>query len=619
MTEYMKFEPGEKFGKKGADISPTLEGLDDAGYVLEDRDLVIDIDCLSHEAIQEMIKVFNISTEYRLTERGVHLYYKKPARLVRANSICAFGIKIEYKTKQNTKAITVKRNGVERPVFNQGIREDLPEIFIPKKTYLDLLGMDEGDGRNNALFQTRQNINDLSNKDTIIRFINQWVFADPLNEKEIETLTRMMAKPVAQEGGEYEIASYLMKEYRMVKYQNSVYFYHEDEFITNNEILKRIVFDTVGNQKMRYVEEVMKQIDARCKLIDDNKVFDIKFTNGILRDGKFIEIEYKDFTPYSIDVPYIENATPVKDVVDYVNHLTNNDESYRTLLFEILGHTLIVDKEVKRMLAKFFIFIGGGGNGKGTLLQIIKAILNEKNVSANSIDDLTKEQYLVSMKGKLANLGDDIQDTPINEKMMKMLKNISTSDFIQVRELYQSSTSIALTTSLIFASNHRMKSFEKGESYKRRVMWLPMYSKVKEGRKDPQFITKQTSPEALIYWVSEMVSGYMRLYENGAFTYCKLVDEENTSYHAENNELLVFLGDMEREDFIDRRWADIYRDEYVIWAEENGANVQSEKAFKNSVMEMFNLKIDVRKVNNKSQRVFVEADADEGESEGEST
>ena len=97
-----------------------------------------------------------------------------------------------------------------------------------------------------------------------------------------------------------------------------------------------------------------------------------------------------------------------------------------------------------------------------------------------------------------------------------------------------------------------------------------------------------------------------------------MVDEENTSYHAENNELLVFLGDMEREDFIDRRWAEIYRDEYVVWAEENGAAVQSEKAFKNSVMEMFNLKIDVRKVNNKSQRVFVEADAEESESEGES-
>ena len=614
MPEYMEFNPGEKFAAKGADISNSLDGFQDAGYVLQDTDLIIDIDCLSHEAIQEMIKVFGISTEYRLTDRGIHLYYKKPKRLVKANSITALGIKVEYKTKQNTKAITVKRNGKERPVFNQGIREDLPDFLTPKKTYLDLLGYDDGDGRDNALFQQRQNIADVSDWQSVIRFINQWVFAEPLSESDIERISRDL-KPVAQEGGEYEIASYLMREYRMVKYQQSVYFYHENEFISNNEILKRIVFETVGNQKMRYVEEVMKQIDARCKLIDDDKVFDIKFTNGILRDGKFIEVDYKEFTPYSIDVPYIQDAKPVADVDNYVNHLTNNDESYRQLLFEILGHTLIVDKEVKRMLAKFFIFIGGGGNGKGTLLQIIKAILNEKNVSANSIDDLTKEQYLVSMKGKLANLGDDIQDTPINEKMMKMLKNISTSDFIQVRELYQSSTSIALTTSLIFASNHRMKSFEKGESYKRRVMWLPMYSKVSEDNKDPQFISKQTSDEALIYWVSQMVQGYMRLYDNGRFTYCKIVDDENASYHAENNELLVFLDDMDRDEFIGKRWADIYRNDYVIWAEENGANVQSEKAFKTTVMEMFNLKIDVRKINGRSHRVFVEADKERDEEE----
>ena len=45
--------------------------------------------------------------------------------------------------------------------------------------------------------------------------------------------------------------------------------------------------------------------------------------------------------------------------------------NYRKRLLEILAHPLIIDKEFKRMLAKFFIFIGGGGNGKGTLLLII--------------------------------------------------------------------------------------------------------------------------------------------------------------------------------------------------------------------------------------------------------
>ena len=33
------------------------------------------------------------------------------------------------------------------------------------------------------------------------------------------------------------------------------------------------------------------------------------------------------------------------------------------------------------MLAKFFIFVGDGGNGKGTLLLIIREILGQKNCS----------------------------------------------------------------------------------------------------------------------------------------------------------------------------------------------------------------------------------------------
>ena len=103
-------------------------------------------------------------------------------------------------------------------------------------------------------------------------------------------------------------------------------------------------------------------------------------------------------------------------------------------------------------------------------LQIIKKILNTKNVTGLSIKEMTDERYMSSMKGKLANLGDDIQDGVIDDKMMKVLKNISTCDFVATRELYESSESISFTNSLIFTSNHMIKSFEKGDSWKRRVM-----------------------------------------------------------------------------------------------------------------------------------------------------
>ena len=67
--------------------------------------------------------------------------------------------------------------------------------------------------------------------------------------------------------------------------------------------------------------------------------------------------------------------------MNILNHLTNNDEDYKKQLLEILAHPLIVDKEFKRMLAKFFIFVGDGGNGKGTLLLIIRQILGYENCS----------------------------------------------------------------------------------------------------------------------------------------------------------------------------------------------------------------------------------------------
>ena len=35
---------------------------------------------------------------------------------------------------------------------------------------------------------------------------------------------------------------------------------------------------------------------------------------------------------------------------------------------------------------------------------------------------MSDERYFSSMKGKLANLGDDIQDEPINNDQMKLLK-----------------------------------------------------------------------------------------------------------------------------------------------------------------------------------------------------
>lgn len=602
---YVEFELGEKFAKDLTEISDSHEAFRDAGWVLEDNDFVIDIDNLPKDIIEKLIVAFDIKTQTVWTDRGVHFYFKKPTNFKRgAKKVSPLGFEYEIKHKGNTAAVTIKRDGVLRKIDNPGIREDAPYIFASNKRYEKLYGLSEGEGRNNKLFALRGQLSDCKDWRKILTFVNDYIFAEPLEDSEFQTITRDMVVEATKDN-EYDIASWLMQDFNFVQYGQRYYFKDRDGRYTHEEaILKKRVFEKVGKQKIRYVDEVIKQMQYRCKKIPQDTEFNIKFQNGFLRAGNFTDLVDDEFSPYSIKCSYNPNAEPVKVVDEYINHLTNHDEDYRNLLLEVLGHTLIVNAEFKRLLAKFFIFVGDGGNGKGTLLQIIKTILNPENVTGMSIKDFSDERYLPSFKGKLANLGDDIQDQAIDDKDMKILKNLSTCDYISTRELYKGAEDMFFTGSLIFTSNHILKSWEKGESYKRRVMWLPMYTKVK--KKDPKFITNLTSPEAIEYWVRLIVEGYKRLYQNGCFTESEIVNAFNEKYHRENNPALDYIDDMTKDNFKDKPIKDVY-DDYEDWCEDNAVNF-NRNMISDTLQEVFGLVKRQKKVNGKNARCFVEAE-----------
>lgn len=598
---YIQFEPGEKHAKPGAETSDDLSVFKDAGYLIDDNDLIVDIDNLSKNQIKEMIARFNIKTQIVWTDRGAHFYFKKPDGFRRAKALTPIGVEVEYKHKKNTNDITVKRNGKARETENVGLRESLPEFLRPGNKYVNLLGLDEGDGRNEKLFQQRSKIASLKDWNKIIYFINDTIFANPLPEKEMEQLARDI-QFTAEKDGEAIIADLIMKEKRVVKFNGMLYFYDDGEYICDVDKLKRMVFEYCEGQKTRYVDEVISQMSYRTKLVPEDQTFDIKFKNGILRSGEFLEIDYTDFTPYSISSDYDPETKPVQVVDDYLNHLTGNDAEYKKVVLEMMAHCLITDKEVKRLLGKFFIMVGDGGNGKGTLLTIVRAIFNTKNCSGLSVKKMTDERYFNVLQGKLCNLGDDIEDEAINNEQMKVLKNISTCDFVEMRKLYRDATSVEMTPTLIFTSNHILKSFEKGESYKRRVVWMPMYGKVK--KKDGRFISKLTSEKALKYWIKLIVEAYFELWNREKFSTSNALEEFNRKYHEENNSALEWVEELKTEDIEGRKGPEVY-EEYEVWAQENGLNVQSKRQLNTTIKELLKMEPQPRKINGKTARVYM--------------
>lgn len=587
MTVYVAFKDGEKHPPKNAETSDSIDTFQDAGYLLEKTDLIVDIDNKPKELIEAIIQEFNINTQIVWTDRGAHFYFLKPDGWRGAQGTSLLGFGVEYKHSKNTSAITVKRNGVVREIENEGKREALPSFFKTKRNLEDLYGLSDGDGRNQKLFTHRMRIGMEQGWQQIIEFVNNWVLADPMEAEELDSLTRDV-KPDAEKNGESAIADLVMNDKKVVSYMSALWFQQDGKYIHDYDRLKRLIYNYAPGKPTRYVDEVIKQMKYRSQLIDENKVVPIKLKNGVLQDGQFIEVDYTEFTPYVIDITYNPDAEPVPEIDEYLKHVTKREKEYRDLFLEMMAYTLITDVGMIKALAKFFIIVGDGGNGKGTALDIIRTILGEHNTSSLDIDHLANEKYSHSMIGKLANLGDDIKDQPINEKKMKSLKNISTADRIPVRRLYEDPGEARMTCTLIFTSNHIIKSFEKGRSFKRRVSFMPLFAEVI--KPDPRFLEKLVSEKALEYWMRLLVEAYQRLYEKQSFTVSPIVNEFNERYHRDNDSTLEFLEDLTADDLMGKRLKEVY-EEYEQWAEDNGMKALSSRQLSTNIRVLLGLEL----------------------------
>lgn len=554
---YIEYKPGEKFAGKNADTSDRHEAFRDCGYLLADDDLVVDIDCLGKEHLETLIDSFEIKTQTVWTDRGVHLYFKKPeGRKSFRNGVCQLGFKVELldKTKRPN-GVTIKRNGVLRTIENEGLRAPLPDLFKVNPKYQNLLGMDEGEGRNEALHAHKLKLKNCEQWLQILSYINMHVFATPLPTAEFQTVTRQEStSDDDKEAPEVTIADALIHTRRTVKWAGQLWFWDPESrsYISDtDDQLLDVICKACEGKRTGFIDEVKKQIDYRSAKHPKDEVFCIKLKNGFLSKGKFIPMNYDEFTPYSIDIDYDPNAEAVPLIDDYLKQLAQAEgygqkdtEDYRTLLLEVLAFGLITDPAMTRDLAKFFIFRGDGANGKGTLLEILRRIYQPQNCSSLSIEQMEDDRYVSAMVGKLMNLGDDIEDAPITKKQMKKIKNFTSADTVTSRRLYSDAVNVIIQAKMIFTSNADIRTFDKGFAVERRFCWMPMFNHVT--KPDPRFLSKVTTPEALRYWMRLIVEAYERLYQNG-WTDSKISADYNEQYHRHNDLTLMFLDEIDFE------------------------------------------------------------------------
>lgn len=527
----------------------SLDKLDNAGLLLNNKVVVVDFDN-DNENENEIIEYFkqHYPTLTIKTTRGIHFYYSKPSDVViknGADKITVGGFQVDYKTGTRSYAI-VKHKGKMREANREISLKDLPMLPVemyPLAKAKNISGLAEGDGRNNALFYhlrlIREQKKDLD-INTVATFINDVILGEKLNTKELTTLIESVNNLEINTNGQYNgdpkdmisFAEFIAKELDVKIYNGSLYFkdglnYSKDKIKLNKAI----------NKHLRLRRSQMTELDAQlyiyAELIDSKQKFLVKLRNGVVVEDNVVDYDC-GFTPFYLDVTYDATAYD-KNVDDFINFICCDRKDMRTVLEEILGHILLVNK----FPHKIFFLTGSGANGKSTFVEMITKWTGDlsSHVDIANFDDGTS---LASLIGKIVNVADDV-DAIYLEKS-KNLKTMASGNTVGARAIYSQPITLKNTATLIFTANEPPVFKDKSDGIGRRLVIIPFENKVKTRIYNLDELL--SSDNAKSYLLNLALQGVKRIYDNKLeMSTSETIEQATKQYYLDNDSVMAYLND----------------------------------------------------------------------------
>lgn len=440
--------------------------------------------------------------------------------------------------------------------------DEVPDELIPVNTNVKLWEMREGDGRDSALYGYENVIASQVTKNAevlkrIVKNINQFIFAEPLSDSDIERITREEAIPQNVPSKNFvftEFGDNMIRQFNIKKIDNRLHIYHEGIYISNQNYIENAMVRTGGvtlNSSKR--TEVLKYLNIKI-LKNASTLYHedlIAFENGVL------DLNSGELLPFSPDyiilnkIPwnYVPGAYD-KTTDDTLNRICSGNQEIRMLLEEMVGYCFYRSNKFR----KSFILTGKGKNGKSTFLKMLRYALDkdsDDNVSSLDLNDLNDRFSKVRLYGKLANIGDDISEDDLHGKGISIFKKAVTGEAFTVEFKGQDGFDMKSYATLIFAANTIPRFNGSGlTAIKDRLVIIPFEARfTKDGDYyNPNIIKELMSQAAIEYLIMLGVQGLQRIIQNQGFTEPDVVTKELDDFEANNDSILAWLNNMKDSD-----------------------------------------------------------------------
>lgn len=595
-----------------------------AGILAEDTILVDLDDGESSDVLFKVVQDYSLNCRVYRTTRGKHFLFKNSGvGGCKTHCTLAIGLKADIKVGVKSSYEVLKYGGVDREIIYDTAENEeaqpLPRWLFPVRSKMAFLDMEEGDGRNQALFNyilTLQS-NDFTVEEAreTIRIINKYVLKVPLSDSEIETILRddSFKKPVFYNGSTFlfdKFAIFLKNNAHIIKINNQLHIYKDGIYTAGYGEIEAAMIKHIPDLNRAKRSEVVDYLDLLIR--DNTKPEDahlIAFKNGLYNiiDGSFVGFTPEHIITNKIPWDYTPDATcPLVDNV--LNRLSCNDAEIRALLEEVAGACLYRDNKLGG--GKAVILVGDKSNGKSTYIEMLHAMLGDKNISTLDFKELDDRFSTAMLFGKLANLGDDISDS--FKEDVAIFKKIATGESIKAENKGKDAFQFIPYAKLIFSANNIPRMKDPTGAAMRRLLTIPLNAKFSENDPDydPQIKVKLTQQESIEYFILLAIGGLKRVLKNKHFTVSQKVQQAKTDYEQENNPILAFIEDCRNDNGdVEGIYNEATREVYIRYDEfciKNNFRPVNRLTFSKQLNQALGTTVKNMRLNGKQCKVFVE-------------
>lgn len=243
------------------------------------------------------------------------------------------------------------------------------------------------------------------------------------------------------------------------------------------------------------------------------------------------------------------------------------DEDSRKVVQEMAGYCF----ERGQPLQKAFMFVGGGNNGKSTLLGVLKDLLGLENIATETLQRLSDNRFAAAnLWGRLANICADVPSTAV--RYTGVFKMLTGGDALDGERKFQHAFSFINHAKLIFSCNELPEVSEKTIAFWRRwvVIRFPIDFTGREDRRLPEKLRTELS--GILNW---SIDGLKTLRKEGDFPRSAGTDSIMEEWRKRADSLYWFITERVTKDR--NGWVlkdDLYQ-AYVAFTEENDVRTRS--------------------------------------------